>query len=325
MKMIWFVLMRIYPEKILISNHPGIESKVYYVSGNEETLVNKICEIIILYFKKKNYTNIIKTENKKIDENLNVGLEPSLFAEKTISVHKKPKDIDGGYIENLNLENEVIIISHYSNKTNPKIKKYFDNHKSFCSIACYALMKDVKKKLIDAYFLKQSIKLESEAYWYFLENSSNKYQLLENELEKIEIYGGNNLSAQEIKKLTTFDKNEGLDALFFSILLTKDKLISIAKKTILTPSDAYLFLYRVGFFIDILSQCSGPKDAEDKLPKYLFKEKNKFASISNNITNKNISNIFMLLKKSELLIRKNSGLFLIISERFLLNLKKQLL
>ena len=325
MKMIWFVLMRIYPEKILISNHPGIESKVYYVSGNEETLVNKICEIIILYFKKKNYTNIIKTENKKIDENLNIGIGPSLFAEKTISVHKKPKDIDGSYIENLNLENEVIIISHYGNKANLKIKKYFDSHKSFCSVACYKLMKDVKKKLIDTYFLKKSIKLESEAYWYFLENSSDEYQLLENELEKIEIYGGNNLSTQEIKKLTTFDKNEGLDALFFSILLTKDKLISVTKKTILTPSDAYLFLYRVGFFIDILSQCSGPKDAEDKLPRYLFKEKNKFASISNNITNKNISNIFMLLKKSELLIRKNSSLFLVISERFLLNLKKQLL
>ena len=133
------------------------------------------------------------------------------------------------------------------------------------------------------------------------------------------------MSIQEIKKLTTFDKNEGLDALFFSALLPKDKLISVAKKTILTPSDAYLFLYRVSFFIDILSQCSGPKDAEDKLPRYLFKEKNKFASISTTITDKKISNIFMLLKKSELLIRKNSSLFLIISERFLLNLKKQLL
>ena len=317
--------MRTYPDKILINEHPGIESKIYYISGNEETLVNKICEVIILYFKKKDYTNIVKTENKKIDESLNVDLGPSLFAEKTITVHKNPKDIDEEYLENLNLENEIVIISHYGRKASPKIKRYFDSHKSFCSVACYALMKDIKKKLIDAYFLKKSIKLENEAYWFFLENSSNEYQLLENELEKIEIFGGNNLSIQEIKKLTTFDKNEGLDALFFSALLPKDKLISVAKKTILTPSDAYLFLYRVSFFIDILSQCSGPKDAEDKLPRYLFKEKNKFASISTTITDKKISNIFMLLKKSELLIRKNSSLFLIISERFLLNLKKQLL
>ena len=70
--------MRIYPEKILISNQPSIESKVYYVSGNEETLVNKICEIIILYFKKKNYTNIIKTE----------AIKDGLFIKITLRLQK---------------------------------------------------------------------------------------------------------------------------------------------------------------------------------------------------------------------------------------------
>ena len=320
--MIWCAPMKIYPDKIILDNCPPIESKIYYVSGNEETLVSKICETLTLYFKNKNYKNIVKTESKKIDKSLHSDLGPSLFAEKTLTFHRRIKDVDLEYLDGLNLENEIIIISQVG-KANTKLKRYFDNHKSFCSIACYALMRENKKKLIDGFFSNKNIMLKNEAYWYFLENSSNEYQLLENELEKIEIYNDHNLSIENIKKLTSSDKNEGLDVLFFSLLLPKNKLLAIAKKTIMTPSDAYSFLYRVGFYTDILSQSTSSQIAEENLPRYLFKEKDKFKTMFNNTSDEKISNIFLLLKKSELLIRKNGNLFLLISERFLLNLKKQ--
>jgi len=317
--------MRIYPDKILLNGGPALNNGVYYISGNEETLVNKICDILVFYFKTKKYANIVKTNNQKINQDLNIGLNPSLFSEKTISIHKDPKEIDFEYIEKIDLENDIIIISQSVAKTSPKTKKYFESHKTFGSIACYVLGKDDKKKLIDAYLIKKKIKLNSEAYWFFIESSSDEYQLLENDLEKIDIFGSSGLGINEIKKLTAPDKNIGLDSLFFSLLLPKNKILSITKKTILTSSDAYSFLFRVGFFIDLLSKCSSSKEAEEKLPRYLFKDKSKFGLIFSKTTNKKNINMFLLLKKSEFLIRKNSGMFLIISERFLLNLKQQLL
>ena len=50
--------MRIYPDKILLNGGPALNNGVYYISGNEETLVNKICSILVFYFKAKKYANM---------------------------------------------------------------------------------------------------------------------------------------------------------------------------------------------------------------------------------------------------------------------------
>jgi len=47
------------------------------------------------------------------------------------------------------------------------------------------LTKAFKKKLVDGLLDHNNCKLSKDAYWFFLENSSNDYQIIENEIIKI--------------------------------------------------------------------------------------------------------------------------------------------
>ena len=57
-------------------------------------------------------------------------------------------------------------------------------------------------------------------------------------------------------------------------------------------------------------------------PKYLFMKKDKFVEIYKKLNYDRISRIIILIKKTEILLRKNTAMHLIIIQRFLLNLKK---
>ena len=63
-------------------------------------------------------------------------------------------------------------------------------------------------------------------------------------------------------------------------------------------------------------------DINKVFPKYLFMKKDKFAEIYKKLNFERISKIIVLIKKTEILLRKNAGMHLIITQRFLLNLKK---
>ena len=103
-------------------------------------------------------------------------------------------------------------------KNNSKIKKYFDFHKKFYSIVCYKLTKAFKKKLVDKLFDQNNCKLSKDAYWFFLENSSNDYQILENEIIKISNYGKVNASVEDISKLSGNADSSQFEDLFFQCI-----------------------------------------------------------------------------------------------------------
>ena len=81
-----------------------------------------------------------------------------------------------------------MIINGENIKNNSKIKKFFDFHKKFYSVSCYKLSMSFKKKMINKFINLENYKLTKEVYWFLLEKTSNKYQILENELRKISIY-----------------------------------------------------------------------------------------------------------------------------------------
>ena len=63
-------------------------------------------------------------------------------------------------------------------------------------------------------------------------------------------------------------------------------------------------------------------DINKVFPKYLFMKKDKFIEIYKKLNYERISRIIVLIKKTEILLRKNTTMHLIITQRFLLNLKK---
>tara|TARA_B110000438_G_scaffold280341_1_gene305524 strand:- start:563 stop:1510 length:948 start_codon:yes stop_codon:yes gene_type:complete len=313
---------KIYPEKILTNGIVNLKNKVFVLNGNEETLINKICEVFVDELKKKNFF-VEKTDGLKINFDLEKQKKTSLFEEKLIIIHKNPKEIDLSYLESLELGDDFVILSLNNNK-NLSILKKISAHKSICLISCYKLMHETKKRLVDIFLSNKSIKLSKSAYWFFLENSSNEYKLLENELIKLMNYGEGEIDTGTLRALTVFENNQGFDMLFFNLLMPRNKILKISRNMILSSSDAYLFLYRVLYFLDIIMQSNNVEDAERNLPRYLFNQKDSFKKIFNMLNKEKIIIMIGLLKKSELLIRKNSSMFLIISQRLLLNLKKQI-
>ena len=65
--------------------------------------------------------------------------------------------------------------------------------------------------------------MESDAYWYLLENCSDIYGLLENDLNRINDYNKNKTSLKEVRLLLCDHENkEGIEELFLSNLSSKN-------------------------------------------------------------------------------------------------------
>jgi len=325
--------MKINAEKFLDNFHKyEFEKTVFFVTGNEEGLVNKV-QNIILNKQKSTIHDEIKIIDYKIDKKINLkelSHNQSLFNKSNVFQIKNPNDSLIGGLEKINYNNNTVVISGENVKNNSKIKKYFDFHKKFYSIACYKLTKAFKKKLVDKLFNQKNCKLSKDAYWFFLENSSDKYQVLENEIEKISNYNKFDISIEDISKLSSNMDTLQFEDLFFQCLNGNNQLIiNKSKKTIRSSADAYSFLQTAKNFLKILISTSEEKKkknvidlVEHYLPKYLFRQKSSFelAIIKANLNK--IIDINILLQKTELYLRKNDSGFLIIIQRFLLNFSK---
>ncbi len=313
-------------------NQYKFEKTVFFVTGNEESLINKV-QNTILSRQKFSISNEIKILDFKVDDKINLKEltnTQSLFNKSNVFQIKNPNDSLIENLDKINYNNNTIVIAGENIKNNSKIKKYFDFHNKFYSIVCYKLTKSFKKKIIDKLFSQNNCKLSKDAYWFFLENSSDQYQMLENEIIKISNYGKYNMSIEDISSLLSNTDLLQFEDLFFQCIGgNKQSIIKISEKMIRSSADAYNFLRIAKSFFKILIISSEKKNkegvvdlVEHYLPKYLFKQKTNFelAIVKTNLNKMIIIN--NLLQKTELYLRKNDSRFLIIIQRFLLNFSK---
>ena len=164
--------------------------KIFLISGNEETLIKGVEKNLLSLFGPKDELEVFIKEGGLLNDSSVFETEASLFSKSKIILHRNPKEINIDSLKNINFENTVIIITDTSLKSSSSIKKKFDLHQEYYSISCYKLTRTFKKKFTDEFLLKNSIVFESEAYWFFLDNSSVFFGLFESELKKIRDYGG---------------------------------------------------------------------------------------------------------------------------------------
>ena len=310
------------------SDQHKLKNNIILISGNEFGLISKIQENIVSSVGSLQKADIVhcdfKNQKTSLDEIFN---SDSLFGNPKILLFTNITDSKIDYVKNLETKNETIIIKGENIKSNSKIKKYFDSHKSFISVVCYKLTKNYKKKFIDSFLNKEGCKLTKEAYWFLLENASEEYKFLEGELLKVVNFGKNPIELEQIRKLLSNHNQIQLDDLFFASMLGNFSLIiNKSQLSIQSSSDAYSFLNIVKNFSKILVHTSENKNGEkdsvlvDKyLPKYLFKHKENFRNILKKTNIEKLTNLNKLIQKTELLLRKNDQKFLIIIQRFLLN------
>tara|TARA_B100001142_G_C13956902_1_gene509478 strand:+ start:19 stop:585 length:567 start_codon:yes stop_codon:yes gene_type:complete len=182
-----------------------------------------------------------------------------------------------------------------------------------------------KKKFLDKALGTNNIKIEDDGYWFFLDRSSSFFGLFDKEVAKLIDYNKPKMYISDIRLLLSDSVDDHqIENLFFLILADKTTLVTQSRIFLTSSNESYILLQRIKFFFDILLKSKNINDAKNNFPRYLFKKNESFLTIFKKLNSKKVSKILSLIKKTEILLRKNNSLHLSISQRFLLNLKSSL-
>ena len=311
-----------------------VEENIYFVSGNESGMILSVEKLLIKELNKNSDCEVKKVDNKNIknEDFDNITKSSSLFEKKNIVVFNNPGSSFLDILNDTNFKNNTIIIKAENVNNSSKIKKFFDSHKKFISISCYKISSAFKKRTIDTFLNKKDLKLDKDAYWFFLENSSNEFQLLQNDLTKIYDYGKKSVTLNELRKIISNNSSVEMEELFFQCFTSnKELILSKTNLKISSLAEAYNFLQTFKRYAKILVFAVEEKSNKDVesltnyfLPKYLFRQKENFKTILKKSNLEKLSKIYKLIQKTELYLRKNDSHFLIIIQRFMLNCSQAL-
>ncbi len=92
-------------------------------------------------------------------------------------------DLDS--IKKIDLTDKAIIIIDKKIKNSSKIKTYVESHSNHVCITCYKLSRESKKSILEYHLKLNKIEIERDAYWYFIDNSDDRYMLFENEINLV--------------------------------------------------------------------------------------------------------------------------------------------
>ena len=148
--------------------------------------------------------------------------------------------------------------------------------------------------------------------------------MFESELKKIRDYGGEKIFLSEIKLLLSIDQNNSEIEELFLGQYTQEKIINKSLGAIKSSGEVYTLIQKIKFYLDIILSSKDKSDLQKNFPRYLFAQEKKFYAIYEKLDTKKTMNILALLKKTEILLRKNDSMFLPISQRLLLNIKKNI-
>ena len=308
--------MKISPLNILFNIGFSSDKKIYFISGNEITLMQKIKSVII-----EEYNKNEKVSVKKINSIDDFVDEFGLFEDKRLCLVENSKTIN---IEKLNkIKNsstDFIFVQENSQKIK-KLKSIILKDKDSYLIDCYDLDRDSKIKILNHFINLNKLEIDKNIYWALVEKLDNKYGFLENDLLKILDLKSKDMNINNIKKILTVD-DTGKDMLFFYLFRKNREIVELYRDKIITPSDVNELYYYCRFYCQLIIECKNLEEYNKKIPVYLFKEKNFLLNIYKKYNSKKKKLLLNLLSSTEKLLRKDSSLSIIFGLRFLLNIKK---
>jgi len=309
--------MKINPEGFLLNPNYKVDKFPYFISGNEETLMKQIEEILINKFKQSGFI-----EREKIEKIENYNSSRGLFHDSKVIVLTNIANVNKAKIENIINNGDVLIISSANSPKDKLVKKIFLTENYYKLILCYKLDQELKIKILNYHLKQNNITMSKDIFWYLLECLDDRSVFFHNELKKICLIKNVSYSFHDIKKTINQKNNPENEKLFFNILSNNIEIINLYKSTINTISDFYLFFHNFKFYFNLIINNHTEREIIENFPKYLFKHKKSFIVIYKKINAEKKKRLSNLIFKTEGLIRKNNTQFESIGLRFLLNFKK---
>ena len=303
--------MKIKPEILLKNIDQVFLYKKILITGSEESFINYVKNYLVTEFKKKNYyIDFSGSYNKD-------SLSGDLFSDKKVLFLMKeyPADVEDSQ------DQSFLIISPNSKKTN-SLKSKLLKSKNDLVLDCYPLSRSGKEVVLVDFIKNNKVELSNEIFWYVLENFDNSYALLLNQLESLALFNNKIESIESVEKAVFVESKTELNKIFFHIFKNNKFLINVFNKNVYSQGDFYIFLNSMKTYMEIISKSQNKEEAITKFPKYLFKEKDVFIKIYNQLNKKKILEIYKNILRVESLVRKNSNLYFEIGLRFLLSTRK---
>ena len=188
--------MKINPEEILLNPSYKVDNFPYFISGNEETLIKQIEEILINKFKKNGFV-----EKERIEKIENYNNSGNLFHNSKLIILTNIADINKLKIENIINNGDMLIISSANTTKDTSIKKIFSTEKNYKLILCYKLNQELKIKILNYHLAQNNIVISKDIFWYLLESLDDRSVFFHNELNKICLKKNISYSFRDIKKI----------------------------------------------------------------------------------------------------------------------------
>ena len=154
-----------------------------------------------------------------------------------------------------------------------------------------------------------------------IDKLESKYIFFEKNLNKVLELSKKDITLDKIKKILTVDES-GKERIFFNLFEKNKKIIGLYRDKIINNSDVNELYYYYKIFCQLIIDCNSEDEYIKKIPIYLFKEKNYLIDIYRKYNSKKKKMLLKLLSSTESVLRKESGLSLVVGLRFLLNIKK---
>ena len=308
--------MKIDPVSILLNENFRIDKKIYFISGNEKTLMQKIKATIVGRYQKNRNVRITNIDTVK-----DFVEEASLFEDHKIFLVNGCKGIDEKSLENIKGSNDIFIFVDENSQKIKKIKSLFNRDKDSYLIDCYELDRETKIKFLKKFLTDNSLNISQDVYWLLIDKLDSKYSFFENSLNQIVALDEKDLTLNNVKKLLTIS-DSGKEKIFFNLLKKNKEIVDLYRNKILTNTDVNEFYFYIKFFCQLIIESKSEEEYQKKIPVYLFKEKHKLIDIFRKYNSKKKKLLIKLLSMTEKVLREDSNLSLVFGLRFLLNIKK---
>jgi len=307
------VWMKINPENFILNEELCFKYSSFFISGNDESYIQSLVELLTKSFSKKGYL-----KKRLVGE---ASTSPDLFNIENKSLYIADKYLGDEVIQEIEQSGDVFIFYEKNSLKNKLIKKGFSNSKQKVLIECYELDQNTKKIILNEFIKKHNLIFENDTYWLLLDLLSNKFSILQTELEKILLLGGQN---DDLSLASALNLDQAVDGgiFFFKTQLKSVSISSHLNSSINSLSDFYSYFSYFKFFSLLLINSENKLDLEKKIPKYLFKEKQSLIKIFSFLNENKKKYLSFLILKTERLVRKNPNLYKSLFFRFVMNYRK---
>ena len=301
--------------------------------GLKEDLINNI-------IKPKYKENIYSYTEKEILYNLenfyNLVYTNSFFEDRKLIIIKDVSDKIRSEIENI-IEKKfdkvlIILISDTLDKKS-KLRSLFEKNKTLVSVPFYLENNQTLVELASKFFREKKISVSFETINILVNKSNGERKMLNNELEKIEIYCKNkaNISSSEINKLTNIGENYDIGELVDNCLAKNHNRIRfIMNENNFSVEDSIIiirtFLFKAKRLLSLLDIFNVHKNIDQTIanskPPIFWKDKDVVKKQIKSWTLDQVKKLILDINEIELLIKTNSQNSIFILSDFILNKSK---